>query len=180
MLEDQSFTSVVSWDRDGNCVVVHDVVEFTKSILPHMFQHSNFASFARQMHIYNSDMAKSQDSEWPGRELTWAFMHPDFKDGQDALVNCKMRVPAMHQAEAGGVDNNNASNSPTNANNILSNPHNSASSRSSLLGLGGSTLMVLRIRRLTSQDGVVGLGGSMPMVGRLEKADPEPKGPGSE
>ncbi|KIJ59719.1 hypothetical protein HYDPIDRAFT_100219 [Hydnomerulius pinastri MD-312] len=53
MLEDQSFGHVVSWGPNGDCFVVKDMNEFTKSILPRMFKHSNFASFVRQLNKYD-------------------------------------------------------------------------------------------------------------------------------
>ena len=53
MLEDTSFADVVSWGPQGDCFVVKDMNEFTKSILPRMFKHSNFASFVRQLNKYD-------------------------------------------------------------------------------------------------------------------------------
>ena len=53
MLEDPAFQPVVSWGPHGDCFVVKDMNEFTKSILPRMFKHSNFASFVRQLNKYD-------------------------------------------------------------------------------------------------------------------------------
>lgn len=53
MLEDTSWSHVVSWGPQGDCFVVKDMNEFTKSILPRMFKHSNFASFVRQLNKYD-------------------------------------------------------------------------------------------------------------------------------
>ena len=53
MLEDTSFADVVSWGPQGDCFVVKDMNEFTKTILPRMFKHSNFASFVRQLNKYD-------------------------------------------------------------------------------------------------------------------------------
>ena len=53
MLEDTSWSHVVSWGPHGDCFVVKDMNEFTKSILPRMFKHSNFASFVRQLNKYD-------------------------------------------------------------------------------------------------------------------------------
>ncbi|KAJ3807349.1 HSF-type DNA-binding-domain-containing protein, partial [Lentinula aff. lateritia] len=59
MLEDQSFQDVVSWGPHGDCFVVKDMNEFTKSILPRMFKHSNFASFVRQLNKYDFHKVRS-------------------------------------------------------------------------------------------------------------------------
>ncbi|TFK46621.1 winged helix DNA-binding domain-containing protein [Heliocybe sulcata] len=53
MLEDQSFAHIVSWGPAGDCFVVKDMNEFTKSVLPRLFKHSNFASFVRQLNKYD-------------------------------------------------------------------------------------------------------------------------------
>ena len=53
MLEDTTFADVVSWGPGGDCFVVKDMNEFTKSILPRMFKHSNFASFVLQLNKYD-------------------------------------------------------------------------------------------------------------------------------
>lgn len=78
MLEDTTFADVVSWGPNGDCFVVKDMNEFTKSILPRMFKHSNFASFVRQLNKYDfhkvrpspihSYMAPRMNRELAGQE----------------------------------------------------------------------------------------------------------------
>ncbi|KAH7889123.1 winged helix DNA-binding domain-containing protein [Phlebopus sp. FC_14] len=107
MLEDQSFAQVVSWGPHGDCFVVKDMNEFTKSILPRMFKHSNFASFVRQLNKYDfhkassslhSLLVKNTDDAQFG-EHSWTFRHPDFHaDRRDALENIKRKVPAARKS----------------------------------------------------------------------------------
>ncbi|KAJ3901738.1 HSF-type DNA-binding-domain-containing protein [Lentinula edodes] len=99
MLEDQSFQDVVSWGPHGDCFVVKDMNEFTKSILPRMFKHSNFASFVRQLNKYDFHKVKNTDDNAFG-EHSWTFRHPDFHaDRRDALENIKRKVPASRKSQ---------------------------------------------------------------------------------
>ncbi|KAJ7118878.1 HSF-type DNA-binding-domain-containing protein [Mycena epipterygia] len=98
MLEDQTFQNVVSWGPQGDCFVVKDMNEFTKSILPRMFKHSNFASFVRQLNKYDFHKVKNSDDNQFG-EHSWTFRHPDFHaDRRDALENIKRKVPAQRKS----------------------------------------------------------------------------------
>ncbi|KAJ7611649.1 HSF-type DNA-binding-domain-containing protein [Roridomyces roridus] len=100
MLEDQTFQNVVSWGPQGDCFVVKDMNEFTKSILPRMFKHSNFASFVRQLNKYDFHKVKNTDDNQFG-EHSWTFRHPDFHaDRRDALENIKRKVPAQRKSTA--------------------------------------------------------------------------------
>ncbi|KAK7062748.1 kinase-regulated stress-responsive transcription factor skn7 [Paramarasmius palmivorus] len=105
MLEDKSFQHVVCWGPQGDCFVVKDMNEFTKSILPRLFKHSNFASFVRQLNKYDFHKVKNTDDNTFG-EHAWTFRHPDFHaDRRDALENIKRKVPTSRKSQA----NNSAS-----------------------------------------------------------------------
>ncbi|EAU80674.2 hypothetical protein CC1G_08281 [Coprinopsis cinerea okayama7 len=100
MLEDPTFQPVVSWGPQGDCFVVKDMNEFTKSILPRLFKHSNFASFVRQLNKYDFHKVKNTDDNQFG-EHSWIFRHPDFQaDRRDALENIKRKVPAQRKNAA--------------------------------------------------------------------------------
>ncbi|KAJ6481375.1 HSF-type DNA-binding-domain-containing protein [Mycena vulgaris] len=92
MLEDQTLQNVVSWRPQRDCFVVKDTNEFTKSILPRIFKHSNFASFVRQLNKYDFHKVRNTDENQFG-EHSWTFKHPDFHaDRRDALENIKRKV----------------------------------------------------------------------------------------
>ncbi|TFK64861.1 hypothetical protein BDN72DRAFT_881277 [Pluteus cervinus] len=105
MLEDKSVEDVVSWSPDGDSFIVKDMNEFTKTVLPKMFKHSNFASFVRQLNKYDFHKVKTGDSDQYG-EQSWTFRHPDFSaDKREGLENIKRKVPgarkqAQEQAQA--------------------------------------------------------------------------------
>ncbi|KAG9003473.1 kinase-regulated stress-responsive transcription factor skn7 [Tulasnella sp. JGI-2019a] len=105
MLDDQSFAGVVSWGPKGDCFVVKDMTEFTKTILPRMFKHSNFASFVRQLNKYDFHKIKNPDDTFG--DQSWTFHHPDFqRSNREALENIKRKVPAQKKGprpSAGGV-----------------------------------------------------------------------------
>ncbi|EJU00813.1 hypothetical protein DACRYDRAFT_23137 [Dacryopinax primogenitus] len=97
MLEDPSFSNVVSWNPVGDAFVVRDMTEFTKTILPRLFKHSNFASFVRQLNKYDFHKVKNPDDTYG--EHSWTFQHPDFRaDRRDMLENIKRKVPAAKKA----------------------------------------------------------------------------------
>ncbi|KAG2063109.1 winged helix DNA-binding domain-containing protein [Suillus decipiens] len=98
MLEDHTFSHVVSWGPQGDCFVVKDMNEFTKSILPRMFKHSSFASFVRQLNKYDFHKVKTSDDA-KFDEHSWTFRHPDFHaNRRDALENIKRKVPAARKS----------------------------------------------------------------------------------
>ncbi|KIY51044.1 hypothetical protein FISHEDRAFT_38423, partial [Fistulina hepatica ATCC 64428] len=97
MLQDQSFQHVVAWAPNGDCFVVKDMNEFTKSVLPRMFKHSNFASFVRQLNKYDFHKVKNTDDSQFG-EHSWVFRHPDFHANRpEALEHIKRKVPSARK-----------------------------------------------------------------------------------
>ncbi|KAI5997680.1 HSF-type DNA-binding-domain-containing protein [Pisolithus orientalis] len=72
ILEDQSFPHIVSCGPNGGCFVVKDMNDFTKSILPRMFKHSDFASFIRRLNKYDLHKVKNTDDTQFG-EHSWTF-----------------------------------------------------------------------------------------------------------
>ncbi|KDQ61269.1 hypothetical protein JAAARDRAFT_55946 [Jaapia argillacea MUCL 33604] len=98
MLEDASFAHIVSWGPAGDCFVVKDMNEFTKSVLPRLFKHSNFASFVRQLNKYDFHKVKNTDDNQFG-EHSWTFRHPDFHASRpECLENIKRKVPAQRKS----------------------------------------------------------------------------------
>jgi heat shock transcription factor 1 len=49
MTQNPIYEDIVGWNEEGNAFIVKRVNEFTETILPKYFKHSNFASFVRQV-----------------------------------------------------------------------------------------------------------------------------------
>ena len=69
MLEEPEIVDIVSWGPEGDCFVVKDMNDFTKSILPRIFKHSNFASFVRQLNKYDFHKVKNSDDSQFGEQV---------------------------------------------------------------------------------------------------------------
>lgn len=92
MLDETEIVNVVSWGPKGDAFVVKDMNEFTKSVLPRIFKHSNFASFVRQLNKYDFHKVKNSDDS-PFGEQSWTFRHPEFRaDRPHSLENIKRKV----------------------------------------------------------------------------------------
>ena len=83
MLEETEIANTVSWGPKGDCFVVKDMNEFTKSVLPRIFKHSNFASFVRQLNKYDFHKVKSSDDSQFGEQVRRA---PWFTSGSQKLI----------------------------------------------------------------------------------------------
>ncbi|RIA95968.1 HSF-type DNA-binding-domain-containing protein [Glomus cerebriforme] len=111
MLEDESYSDIVSWGINGDSFVVKEIDAFTKTILPRHFKHSNFASFVRQLNKYDfHKIRNSDDSNSPYGEQAWEFHHPKFQcDKRDQLDNIKRKTPA-NQKKIASIAVNDGSN----------------------------------------------------------------------
>jgi hypothetical protein len=74
------------WGSKGDSIVIRQTEQFSKTVLPKYFKHSNFQSFVRQLNMY--DFRKTQQDPNHGE-----FYHPFFKFGrQDLLINIKRKA----------------------------------------------------------------------------------------
>ncbi|KAK7692816.1 hypothetical protein QCA50_004451 [Cerrena zonata] len=98
MLEDSSYSNVVSWTPRGDAFVVKDMNEFSLTILPRTFKHSNFASFVRQLNKYDFHKIKNSDDD-PFGEHSWTFRHPHFRQNRkESLEKIKRKGPVARKS----------------------------------------------------------------------------------
>ena len=55
---------IISWNRDGTAIVIHDQENLTKVVLPAYLQINKFKSFIRQLNYYGFKRAKKGESDF--------------------------------------------------------------------------------------------------------------------
>ena len=100
MLENPQIQHLMHWTESGESFVVENPEEFSRTILPQFFKHGKFASFVRQLNMYDfhkvtefipphaQGMATSPD------QIAWEFQHSKFKRGRpDLVAEIKRKIP---------------------------------------------------------------------------------------
>lgn len=80
ILENPVYNDIISWNREGNAFIVKRINEFSEKILPKYFKHNNFASFVRQLNMYDFHKSRQENNENE-------FRHKLFKRGQKHLLS---------------------------------------------------------------------------------------------
>jgi len=87
ILENPCHQDLISWNQEGNAFIIKNVTEFTENVLPKYFKHSNFASFVRQLNLYDFHKSRYENN---GSE----FYHKLFKrDEKQLLSEIKRKMP---------------------------------------------------------------------------------------
>ncbi|KAF0023406.1 hypothetical protein F2P81_024036 [Scophthalmus maximus] len=95
LVEDADTNEFICWSQEGNSFLVLDEQRFAKEILPKLFKHNNMASFIRQLNMYGFRKVLHMDTGIVKQERDGPveFQHPDFRHGQDDLLeNIKRKV----------------------------------------------------------------------------------------
>ena len=59
ILSEKDYSSYIHWSQDGLTVIISDPTGLTKKVLPKFYNHHNFASFVRQLNMYNFHKIRS-------------------------------------------------------------------------------------------------------------------------
>ena len=76
ILNNKSYSQIINWTNNGESIIVKDHNELTKKVLPKYFKHHNYASFVRQLNMYNFHKIRTDSKA--NEQL---FKHPTFIKG---------------------------------------------------------------------------------------------------
>ncbi|ORE20933.1 hypothetical protein BCV71DRAFT_241933 [Rhizopus microsporus] len=90
MVSDASTDSLIRWSTDGNSFIVERHEEFAKKVLPRFYKHNTFASFVRQLNMYDFHKIPHLQqgvliSDSNSHEI-WEFSNPHFQRGRPDLL----------------------------------------------------------------------------------------------
>ncbi|KAI8367824.1 hypothetical protein EDC96DRAFT_506187 [Choanephora cucurbitarum] len=89
MVEDPSTSDLIRWSKDGTSFIVEKHEEFAKTVLPRFYKHNTFASFVRQLNMYDFHKVPhlQQGVMIAENEFEiWEFSNPHFQRGRPDLL----------------------------------------------------------------------------------------------
>lgn len=100
MLETPQVQHLLHWAESGESFIVENPEEFSCTILPKFFKHGKFASFVRQLNMYDFHKVtefipqRMQSLVTSPEQLSWEFRHAKFKRGRpDLVAEIKRKIP---------------------------------------------------------------------------------------
>ena len=79
LLSNESISNIICWAEDGSSFIIFDLFNFTNTVLPTYFKHSNLASFIRQLNMYGFHKIKDD-------QQIIQFSHPMFHRDKKHLL----------------------------------------------------------------------------------------------
>ncbi|ORX83906.1 winged helix DNA-binding domain-containing protein, partial [Basidiobolus meristosporus CBS 931.73] len=88
ILSDPIFGDMISWEESGSRFVISNPKEFASQVLPKYYETSKFASFSRQLNIYNfyriSDRRRTKQYS---ENSSIVYSHPHFQRAKPELLH---------------------------------------------------------------------------------------------
>ena len=63
ILENSKYYDIIHWDNSGKYLIISNISKFSDIILPLYYKHNNYASFVRQLNIYDFHKLKSENGK---------------------------------------------------------------------------------------------------------------------
>ena len=63
LLKNSDYHHIIKWVENGRAFVVKNLPEFIEKVLPNYFKHNNFASFVRQLNMYDFHKTRNNNNE---------------------------------------------------------------------------------------------------------------------
>ena len=79
ILENENFSNVVHWKENGKSFAIVNFNRFIDEVLPSYYKHKNFASFVRQLNMYDFHKERAKVDEF-------AFGHKKFIRGNKKML----------------------------------------------------------------------------------------------
>lgn len=77
ILSAQEYHSYIHWSNDGLSIIISDPIGLTKKVLPKFYNHHNFASFVRQLNMYNFHKIRTDP-----KSNEQKYIHDEFYKGK--------------------------------------------------------------------------------------------------
>ena len=77
ILNDKEYISYIHWSQDGLSVIISDPTGLSKKVLPKFYNHHNFASFVRQLNMYNFHKIRTDP-----KSNEQKYIHDEFYKGK--------------------------------------------------------------------------------------------------
>lgn len=89
ILQTSKYSSSIHWSEDGNSIIISNITELSKKILPKFFKHRNYASFVRQLNMYNFHKVRSCQNQ--NEQI---FQHENFTRNQTSenILKIKRKI----------------------------------------------------------------------------------------
>jgi len=79
ILTEKEYSQYIHWSQDGLSVIISDQTNLTKKVLPKFYNHHNYASFVRQLNMYNFHKVRTDP-----KSNEQKYVHSEFHKGKTA------------------------------------------------------------------------------------------------
>ncbi|KAF3911954.1 hypothetical protein AA313_de0202593 [Arthrobotrys entomopaga] len=106
-VNDENNHDIIRWSDDGDSFIVLDEDRFSKELIPGVFKHNNFASFVRQLNMYNFHKKVgmtdgSLKASMDGQKARLEYEHKYFKRGHPDMLFLIEKPKAGRKSKTAG------------------------------------------------------------------------------